>query len=251
MTGKHHLTGKALDSIRSPLYLRAKWPVVDESATHPEGAKVVHFEVQKVEIEDDSGPLWLEHPELGSTCDVVAIPALRPTDWPGSVHVPANKIDEIPVPIEPGLKVNVIGFPRGMSTGPGLPVIKTGYLSSMPGYDVHLGGEFSEVGGMKGGTQLPAMLLDVHTIPGMSGSPVFGEYSGVWNPDDLNSTAVTRSSYLGNSRMFLGCYSSRVIGPEERSGMGLCFQSNTIEEICRSKYRGQRFPRNDTGFTCE
>ena len=251
VTGKHHLTGEALDSIRSPLYLRAKWPVVKEGATHPTGAAIVHFEVQKVEIEDDTGPLWFEHPELGSTCDVVAIPVSRPTDWPGSVHRPANKIDEMPVPIEPGLKVSVIGFPQGMSTGPGLPVIKTGFLSSMPGYDVHLGGEFSEVGGMKGGTQLPAMLLDVHTIPGMSGSPVFGEYSGFWNPDDLNSTAITGSSFLGHSRMFLGCYSSRVTGPEERSGMGLCFQSTAIETICLSRHKGQRFPRTETGVIYE
>ena len=245
VTGKNHLTGEALDSIRSPLYLLAKWPVVDEGVTHPEGAKVVHLVAQKVEIEDDCGPLWFEHPALGSACDVVAIPVSRPTVWPKSAYMPANRIDETPVPIDPGLKVIVIGFPEGMSTGPGLPVIKTGFLSSMPGYDVRLGGEFSAVGGMKGGTHLPAMLLDVHTIPGMSGSPVFGEYTGIWNPEDVNSSVISGNSTLGNSRVFLGCYSSRVTVSEERSGLGLCFPSRMIEEICLSKHRGQRFPRND------
>ena len=251
VTGKHSLTGAPLHSKRSPLYIRAKWPVVEDHAHHVEGAKVMHFRAQKIEIEDESGPLWFEHPELGSVCDVVAIPIQRPTNWPYVAHRPANKIDETPTPIEPGLKVIVIGFPQGMSTGPGLPVMKTGSLSSMPGYDVRLGGEFSDVGGMKGGVQVPAMLLDVHTIPGMSGSPVFGEYSGFWNPDDLSSDKLTGSSAFGTSRTFLGCYSSRVAKLEERSGLGLCHRKNAIEEICRTRYRGQRFVRNDTGFTYE
>ena len=249
LTGKHPHTGEPLHPERSPLYIRAKWPVVDGKKTHPEGAQVMHFEAQKIEIEDDDGVIWFEHPRLGSVCDVVAIPVQKPTNWPSSVHMAANKIDETPIPIDPGLKVIVIGFPQGLSTGPGLPVMKTGFLSSMPGYDVRLGGEFSEIGGMKGGVQVPAMLLDVHTIQGMSGSPVFGEYTGFWNPDDSSTNEVTDNSMIGTSRVFLGCYSSRVAGLEERSGLGICHQTNAIEEICRTKYRGQRFPRIDSGFT--
>ena len=136
VTGKHPLTGIPLDSNRSPLYIRAKWPMVNDNAPHPEGAKIVHFQAQKIEIEDESGPLWFEHPELGSVCDVVAIPVRKPTNWPSSIHMAANKIDETSIPIDPGLKVIVIGFPQGISTGPGLPVIKTGFLSSMPGFGV-------------------------------------------------------------------------------------------------------------------
>ena len=247
VVGKDPLTGAQLDPERSPLYIQAKWPVVDESTSHVEGAKVMHFEAQKIEIEADTGPLWFEHPELGSACDVVAIPFQKPTDWPKSVHNAANKIDETPIPIEPGLKVIVIGFPEGMSTGPGLPVIKTGFLSSMPGYDVRLGGTFSDIGGMKHGTTVPAMLLDVHTIPGMSGSPVFGEYTGFWNPDDLSDNRPTDSSIFGTSRIFLGCHSSRVANLEGRSGLSLCHQKNAIEEICLTKHKGQRFPRKDSG----
>ena len=249
VTGKHPLTGMPLHPERSPLYIRVKWPVVTDNATHAEGATVMHFQAQKVEIEDENAPLWFEHPQLGSVCDVVAISVQKPTNWPSSVHMAANKIDETPIPVEPGVKLIVIGFPQGLSTGPGLPVIKTGFLSSMPGYDVRLGGEFSEIGGMKGGIQVPATLLDVHTIPGMSGSPVFAEYTGCWNPDDLRNNNLTDSSMFGTSRRFLGCYSSRVATLEERSGLGLCHQENAIEEICRTKSRGQRFPRNDTGFT--
>ena len=251
LIGKHPQIGAALDAMRSPSYIRAKWPVVDDSVPKVEGAKQFYFQAQKIEIEDESGPLWFEHPELGSVCDVVAIPVHKPTDWPSFIQEAANKIDETSVPIEPGLKVTVIGFPQGMRTGPGLPVMKTGFLSSMPGYDVRLGGKFSDIGGMKDGVQVPAMLLDVHTIPGMSGSPVFGEYTGFWNPDDLSTSEVTGSSMLGTSRIFLGCYSSRVAELEERSGLGVCHQRDTIERICRTKHRGQRFPRSGSGFSYE
>ena len=243
VTGKHPLTGVPLNSTRSPLHIRAKWPTVNDNAPHPEGAKIMYFQAQKIEIEDGSGPLWFEHPELGSVCDVVAIPVHKPTTWPSSVHMAANKIEETSIPIEPGLKVIVVGFPQGISTGPGLPVIKTGFLSSMPGFDVRLGGEFSDIGGMKDGIEVPATLLDVHTIPGMSGSPVFGEYTGFWNPDDLSNLEDIRSSMIGTSRIFLGCYSSRVPKLEERSGLGICHQKDAIEEICRTKHRGQRYPR--------
>ncbi len=245
VTGKHPLTGTPLDSERSPLFIRAKWPVI--TGSHVGGGTIVQFQVQTIEIEDGAVPLWFEHPELGSVCDVVAIPFQKPMDWPDSVHMAANKIDVTPIPIDPGLKVIVIGFPQGMSTGPGLPVIKTGFLSSMPGYDVRLGGEFSDTGGMRGGIRLPATLLDVHTIPGMSGSPVFGEYTGYWDPGDYSSRDITDGPMIGSSRIFLGCYSSRVPKLEERSGLGICHQTNAIEEICRAKHRGQRFPRRDTG----
>ena len=244
VTGKHPITGKPLHPERSPLYIRAKWPVVHQ---REDGQKVARLEPQTIEIEDAQGPLWFEHPRLGSLCDTVAIPSERPTDWPPPIHVAANKIDDTAIPIEAGLKVIVIGFPQGMSTGPGLPLMKTGFLSSVPGYEVRLGGEFSDIGGMKGGISLPAMFLDVHTIPGMSGSPVFGEYTGLWNPDNLAASGIAPSSTIGTSRKFLGCHSSRLWELEGRSGLGICFPESAIEEICQATHRGSRFLREFDG----
>lgn len=251
VTGKNHLTGASLHKERSPTHIKAKWPVIQEHILHPSGAAVFRLEAQTIQIEDDHGPLWLEHPDHGSTFDVVAIPFEKPPEWPQAAHVPANKIDPTPIPLRPGLKVVVIGFPQGLSTGPGIPVIKSGFLSSEPGFEVRLGGTFSDVGGMMGGVRIAAVLLDVHTVPGMSGSPVFGEYTGFWDPKNLNNHQITDTSTFGTSRMFLGCYSSRVSGLEERSGLGLCFESKTIEEICRLKHPGSRFAKlgSDTGFT--
>ena len=249
VTGKDPFTGEHLDPVRTPQFLQAKWPVVNRDYKTAADAKLVHFQAQRIEIEDDNGPLWYEHPTLGSLCDVVAIPSERPADWPATAHIPANKIDETNIPIEPGLKVMVVGFPGSMSTGPGLPLMKTGFLSSMPVYEIRLDAEFSEIRGMKGGTAIPAMFLDVHTVSGMSGSPVFGEYTGFWNPDDLKSNELTANSTFGTGREFFGCHSSRLWKQEERAGLGICFPSSVIDEICQAQHTGSRFPTSNDGFT--
>ena len=248
ITGKDPMTGDPLHRERSPLYMRAKLAVVTAHDAG-QGTTMLQYEAQRIDIEDDGNPLWFEHPTLGSLCDVVAIPFQRPANWPPDIHRAANRIDEEPIPVIAGLKAIVIGFPQGLSSGPGLPIMKTGFIASVPGQRTRLGGTFSDVGGMKDGTPVPAMLVDVHTVPGMSGSPVFGEYSGVWNPENLGSGVLTSSSKMGVGRMFLGCHSSRVPGLEERSGLALCHGKDVIENICQARHPGQRFPREDTGYT--
>ena len=147
VTGKNPWDGESLHRGRSPSYIQAKWPVGHTDATTDNEEVRWHFEVQKIDIEDANGPIWFEHPALGSYCDVVAIPANRPHHWPASIHMASNKIDEVPVPVDVGMKVMVIGFPHAISTGPGLPLMKTGFLSSLPGQELRIEGEFSEVGG--------------------------------------------------------------------------------------------------------
>jgi hypothetical protein len=250
VAGKDPFTGEHIhEEGRTPTFMRAKWPVM---RSEQDGLKYARWEAQNIEIEDSRGPLWFEHPEFGSLCDVVAIQSDRPGNWPAPAHIAANKIDETSIPTDPGLKIIVIGFPHGMSTGPGLPLMKTGALSSMPGYNVNLRGEFSNIGGMKGGISLPILLTDVHTVPGMSGSPIFGEYSGLWDPLNLaRGGEMTDSTWIGTSRKFLGCHSSRLWDQEERAGLGICYPENVILDICRSKHKGNRFPQriDDTGFT--
>ena len=246
VVGKDPLTGEELNPYRSPLHLMAKWPVATREASLGEGGYSVHFEARRIELEDGSGrPLWFEHPALGSACDVVAIPFDRPAEWPSNIHRAANRIDESSIPVEAGLKAIVIGFPQGLSVGPGFPILKSGSVASHPGFDVRLGGQFAHVGGLQGGTELPAIALDVHTVPGMSGSPVFGEYAGTWHP----SGAMAGDSVIGGvGRAFLGCHSQRVGELEERSGLALCFGRDAIEQTCRGKHVGQRFPRQDIGY---
>ena len=98
----------------------------------------------------------------------------------GPNHHPVNLVLSVDIPISPGSTVFVIGFPRTLSTGPGFPVWKSGYLASEPEFEVRINGKTSEVGGLSGGKKLPAIYLDIQTREGMSGSPVFAHYSGVW-----------------------------------------------------------------------
>ncbi|MCY3957960.1 MAG: trypsin-like peptidase domain-containing protein [Chloroflexi bacterium] len=240
VVGKHPYTGEALHDERSPSLMAAKWPSLEGIEDLGDGLLRTHFQAQPISIEDEGQPLWFEHPEFGSVCDVVAIPFQKPDNWPPVTHKAANKIEEGSIPIRPGTSVAVIGFPLGLSTGPGLPLFKTGCLSSIPGFEIRLGGEFSPVGGLKSGIRTPALLLDVHTLPGMSGSPVFAEHSGLWNPADPLASGITGNSVIGTGRMFLGCHSSRVLGLEDRSGLGLCFGEDVIKEICQARFPGSR-----------
>ena len=110
---------------------------------------------------------------LGSKCDVVAIPFERPTTLPEFMHNSANMISSTRIPIKPGVVTFVIGFPRSLSVGFGLPIWKSGYIASEPHYDVVIGGTVSvTTGGMSGGLKIPAFFIDTLTREGMSGSPV-------------------------------------------------------------------------------
>ena len=90
VTGKDPLTGRSLNSGgHYPLHIQAKWVV--RSGDHEDGAFMGHLAAHRIEIEDDGGPLWFEHPEFGSLCDVVAIPWSKPPGWQSGVfHTPAN-----------------------------------------------------------------------------------------------------------------------------------------------------------------
>lgn len=126
-------------------------------------------------------PLWYEHPQLGSTCDIAALRLGKPPDVPTFMHNPANTLSSLDIPIKPGGVAFIIGFPSSLSVGFGLPIWKSGFIASEPTYDVCIGGDFSPVGGMAGGIEIPAFFIDSQTRSGMSGSPVFASFTGNWS----------------------------------------------------------------------
>lgn len=193
-------------------------------------------------------PVWLEHSRFGSLCDVIAIPVERPETCPHFMHNAANCINTIRIPVKPGCTVFIIGFPRAISVGFGLPIWKSGYIASEPHYDVTVGGEVREFGGLSGGINLPAFFIDSLTREGMSGSPVFANYIGNWNstdpyeeidpdaPDFFERDDIV----LGHNAMeFVGCYSGRILDPElDGAALGLCWRKEVIAEICRNGIMG-------------
>ena len=204
---------------------------------------------QEIQIYENNLPCWFEHPELGQLCDVVALPMERPTHCPEFMHKPANRISSMKIPVEPGSTVFIIGFPRAISVGIGLPIWKSGYIASEPYYDVTIFGEPSEVSGMKNGVKLPAFFIDSLTREGMSGSPVFARYTGLWdksnpyNNIDFNDPNILSSEDIvlsGQATEFIGCYSGRIgSGEIDGAALGLCWREETIIEVCSGQMLGE------------
>ena len=194
-------------------------------------------------------PVWLEHPDAGPKCDVVAIRVERPAGCPDFMHNAANKISKDNLPISPGRSVFIIGFPQSISVGYGLPLWKSGYIASEHEYDVDLNGEAWEFGGMRNAMRVPAFFVDAQTRKGMSGSPVFARYSGPWDMVDpyatLNFDAAgfwDRDDVVlsGEGTQFVGCYSCRIVGKSEtEAALGLCWREDVIETICRQGKRAK------------
>ena len=179
----------------------------------------------------DRSPLWLEHPILGSQCDVVVLPVQGSLSSSKVLHNIANRIDDGRVPIEPGCTVFVVGFPRSLKIGPGLPLWKSGYIASETTFDVSIGEQ-----------TLPAFFIDSQTREGMSGSPVFAHYVGIWNPEDphapLQEDDLSMNT-LGRGMQFLGCYSGRLGPEEEGAALGLCWREEILREICLGDTKGE------------
>ena len=194
-------------------------------------------------------PVWLEHPKLGASCDVVAIPMARPSSCPDFMHNAANLISKDNIPVEPGSNVFVIGFPQALSVGFGLPLWKSGFVASDPHFDIQLGGELWDWGGLKGGLSIPAFFLDAQTRAGMSGSPVFVRYYGPWDkkdpyrdidPDEPGFWERDDIALWGSQgTQFVGCYSGRAGGNGQGAALGLCWRSDVIKEICCGSRLGQ------------
>ena len=201
-------------------------------------------------------PVWFEHPELGPSCDVVALPIERPTSCPDFMHNAANHISGDNIPIEPGCTVFVIGFPCAISVGFGLPLWKSGYVASEPHYDVRLAGQLSAYGGLTGGTSIPALFVDAQTRAGMSGSPVFARYYGLWDmgdpyrkvdPDESGFWQRDDVALWGSQgTKFIGCYSGRAGTNESEAALGLCWRTDAIQAICRARKSGNN-PHFKTG----
>ena len=129
-------------------FLITNWHIISgvspstKTAMHPQGRTPEHLQVkfftiaadgihassiaQRVDIHDADGPKWYEHPDLGSDCDVVALPFARPTNCPPLFHTPANRLSPEKVPVMPGSTAFVVGYPLALSVGPGFPLLKSG-----------------------------------------------------------------------------------------------------------------------------
>lgn len=235
LTGKDFFTGKNLNAqARTPLWINVHTAQYIFVPGIPGAYAIIP---RRIELYQDAAaqldPLWLEHPQVGGRgCDVVAIPYEKPANEPEFMHNSVNLISTVKIPVRPGEQAFVIGFPRGLSTGFGLPIWKSTFIASEPFYGVDVGVQ-----------KLSAFFLDGYTREGMSGSPVFARYRGMWDQTDpYMDVDIDAPNFWSRDDValgaegteFIGIYSGRIPESVGEAAIGVCWRNDVIDEVCAS-----------------
>jgi len=158
-------------------------------------------------------PAWLVHPQHKGKVDVVAIPLS--TEFANKYQLfPINRID-----FDAKYRTNVaddafvIGYPFSETPNFQFPIWKRASVASEPDIDID---------------QLPKLLVDTATRPGLSGSPVIMQRAGFHG---LNGGEMKGDEIIGTIRNFIGVYSGRVGADETKAQLGVVWKAVVIDEI--------------------
>lgn len=175
----------------------------------------------KLNLYEDSEmtkPKWLVHPIYKSKVDVVAIELETFTDI---IFSPLNKYDfDNDISPEVADEAFIIGYPFEDFRYLGLPIWKKASIATEPTVNED---------------QLPKMLLDTATRPGLSGSPVIYQRIGIHRMKDGQ---LQPDSIIGRIRGFLGVYSGRIGKGEMMAQLGIVWKKKVIEEIIKGQSFG-------------
>lgn len=219
VTGRHPDSGRCLDEVNSQVPDSVRFNL--NKIKNPGEFEQVEVPLY---IENEEGvpvPQWFEHPEHAERVDVVAIP-LNNILIQNFLFRPINRNDFEERFLERvGDDVFVIGFPFSHHLPYELPIWKRGSIASEPVIDFD---------------GLPKILIDTATRPGLSGSPVITQNSGVHTevPGRLSL-----NSMIGTIRNFLGVYSGRIGEGEENAQLGIVWKKRVIPEIISGGRVGQ------------
>ncbi len=221
VSGRHPITKEPLSKVHSGIpdvfitYLRLK----------DKNGQARLTKIHLYNDEESESPKWLIHPFYKEKVDVVAIPLSRDQDlW----YYPINKCQfDDDIPPEVCDDVFVLGYPFEDLRELGLPIWKKGSIASDPFLNEN---------------QLPQILIDTATRPGLSGSPVIFQRVGVHRMRDGQLQADTM---FGRIRGFLGIYSGRIGIGEDMAQLGIVWKKNVIEEIIKGKVNGESIFNND------
>ena len=166
----------------------------------------VYYHIDLLDQTNPALPSWTEHPTLGESADIVALP----------VQELANIVNEntgITLADDwhrwgVGSELHVIGFPYGQIGGP-FPIWSKGYIASEPDVEI---------------ANLPIFLIDCRSRPGQSGSPVYAQFK---RGDIVEHKGET---YAAKNVMnyFVGIYSGRL---RSDSDLGFVWKRSSIEEL--------------------
>ena len=202
VTGRHPITGQILSRTGG---------IPNELLILQNRANRLGQWVPKTEaLLDGAEPRWVEHPQLGSDADFVALPLAELDDvelYPHSL----GEGDPM-IMVSPADTVSVVGFPFGIRTGGSLAIWATGFVATEPDLD-HEG--------------RPVFLIDCRARQGQSGSAVIAHRSGGMVTLEDGSSAV----FQGPVSRFLGVYSGRI---NLESDLGIVWKAHAIQELVES-----------------
>lgn len=209
ITNWHNMSGKNPIS-RTPLSKHGGIPDTIETLLMPKGFEGYrpNYSLSLYFDEDKTEPKWLVHPVHREKIDVVAI---KLEDIPEEAELPpineypfrddfANRVADI---------VYVLGYPIELDNHGDMPIWKKASIATEPVFDID---------------ELPKLLIDTATRPGMSGSPVI-------SMKDLAFKDGEFTGFLGTCRKFIGVYSGRIGRGEEMAQLGIVWKKEVIEEI--------------------
>lgn len=178
VTGRHQGTGECLDKVYSAVpneltvYVPVMMPVDRPAPPKDEHGAPGWRAIRLPLYGEDGASSWVEHPELEGAADMVALPFRVENDMLPMGYT--GWWEQSQVTLSPADRVNVIGFPFGLSGTGKFGIWVTGFVASEP--DLNFNG-------------LPVFLIDARTRKGQSGSPVtangqlLGIYSGRINEE--------------------------------------------------------------------
>ena len=129
ITNWHNLAGRRPETNK----MLSEWGVTPDSVSilHNKAGEVGAW-LWKTEpvVDEDDGPLWLEHSAGGREVDVVALPL---TDIEGvDFFAYSLEEDEASPLLTPSTDVNIIGFPFAKGSGGGIGIWARGSIASEP-----------------------------------------------------------------------------------------------------------------------
>ena len=226
-------------SIAFPSRIRTKFreKFEDNPDSNRIGVHSVTHDLRLYTDKDQLTPSWLMHPTHQYNVDVIALPICETRDSnlndTNFYEINSFNFDEDNPKVSDD--VFVLGHPlKSIDDDKSFPIWKRGTIASEPELDI---------------LELPRLLIDSATRPGMSGSPVIFQRHGVHR---LENGKFVKKSLIGTLRGFLGIYSGRVgnndfWSPAENkevndeiwlSQLGIVWKKKVIDEIIDGKTIG-------------
>lgn len=210
VTGRDTITGECLSKNAAiPNLMSVLIPVTNKSGAGFNCSGWQRYDIPLYIDNDSEKPAWIEHPDR--LIDLVGFKFSPPEITIQNLVLPADGVD---LEIQITNKLNVIGYPFGVSTD-NFPIWNTGYVASEPVIDVN---------------GKPLMYIDSRTRKGQSGSPVVRFFHTGDMVTEAGKTYMARAPQV----YLLGIYSGRV---HPDSDIGMVWKKKAIVELFKTAYR--------------